>query len=595
MQPPQGFITVAQMVRRSRIIFSALVIIIIVFVVRLFEVQVVQYKHYQTAALSDQFKQYQIPATRGLIEAQEGNSIVPIVLNQELYILYADPPLIKDPTKVANTLANILRGSASNYEQLITTKGTEYVVLNTKLTQSQSNKILGYKFPGINTQGQDYRTYPDGSLASQVLGFVNDSGQGEYGIEQALNSKLSGKSGQVKAVTDVNGVPLAAEGSNILTPPVPGDNVVLTLNMGMQAQMESILKQEYTATKSQGLSAIIMDPDTGQIDAMANYPTYNPADYEDETNQTLFQNAAVDNPIEPGSSMKTLTTSAALNQGVIQPNESFYDPAHWIVDGFNITDIEQDGGPREQSIASILALSLNTGATWMLMQMSDPGGTQITQKGINAWHDYMVNHFRLGQPTDIEQGYESAGYVPPDDPGQPALALTYANTAFGQGVQVTALQLGAAVSSVINGGTYYKPTLVNQVIAPNGTATVNKPKVVEKNVVSPQVGAEMIPLMENVVTTYLHEGFGFMSFPSNYIVGGKTGTAQIAQPGGGYYSNLYNGTYLGFVGGDTPQYVIVVFNIKPNVPGYAGSYGGQPVFADLAHMLINEGYVTPKS
>jgi cell division protein FtsI (penicillin-binding protein 3) len=231
----------------------------------------------------------------------------------------------------------------------------------------------------------------------------------------------------------------------------------------------------------------------------------------------------------------------------------------------------------------------------MLMQMSDPGGTQITQKGIDAWNNYMVNHFRLGQPTGIEQGYESAGYVPSDNPDQSALALTYANTAFGQGVQVTALQLAAADSSVLNGGTYYKPTLVAQTIAPNGQVTVNKPKVVEKNVVSPQVGAEMLPLLENVVTTYLHEGFGFMNFSSDYIVGGKTGTAQIAQPGGGYYPNTYNGTYVGFVGGNKPQYVIVVFNIKPNVPGYAGSYGGQPVFAALAHMLINEGYVTPKS
>jgi cell division protein FtsI (penicillin-binding protein 3) len=155
--------------------------------------------------------------------------------------------------------------------------------------------------------------------------------------------------------------------------------------------------------------------------------------------------------------------------------------------------------------------------------------------------------------------------------------------------------MGAAISSIINGGTYYKPTLVDETISASGKVTTNSPKIVEKNVVSSQVGAEMLPLLENVVTTYLHEGYGFMSFSPNYIVGGKTGTAQVAQPGGGYFANIYNGTYIGFVGGNTPQYVIVVFNIKPNVPGYAGALGGQPVFADLAHMLINDGYVTPKS
>ena len=126
---------------------------------------------------------------------------------------------------------------------------------------------------------------------------------------------------------------------NIDRAPIPGDNIVTTLNMGIQAQMEQILQAEYKKTNSQGLSAIIMNPDNGQIDAMANYPTYNPANYSAVTNPMLFQNAAVDDPIEPGSTMKTLTTSAALNMGAIQPNESFYDPAHWVIDGFNITDI----------------------------------------------------------------------------------------------------------------------------------------------------------------------------------------------------------------------------------------------------------------
>jgi len=230
----------------------------------------------------------------------------------------------------------------------------------------------------------------------------------------------------------------------------------------------------------------------------------------------------------------------------------------------------------------------------MLMQMSQPGGTTINDHGINAWHDYMVNHFMLGQPTNVEQGYESPGYVPPPDANNPSIDLTYANTAFGQGVQLTALQMAAALSSILNGGTYYQPTLVSQTIDSNGKVSLNQPKVVKSHVVSPKVGQELQPLMENVVNTYYHEGFSYMSYPSNYIVGGKTGTAQIANPNGGYYSDRFNGTYVGFVGGDKPQYIIVVFNIEPNVAGYAGSNGGQPVFADLAHMLINNSFVTPK-
>jgi stage V sporulation protein D (sporulation-specific penicillin-binding protein) len=579
-------------IKRIRIWYGALLLVFGVFVIQLFDIQIIQYNHYKNAALSDQLKEYQIPATRGLIEAQDGNNIVPIVLNQQLYTLYADPVYIKNPAKVANELVPIIGGSASSYASLMKTPETRYVILGQKLSVSQQSKILALKNPGLGLQAQDYRVYPQGSLASQVLGFVNNAGQGNYGIEQALNSELSGKTGMLKAITDANGIPLAASKNNVEKPPVNGDNVVTTLNLSMQAQMEQILQKDYKSTNSTGISAVIMDPYTGAIKAMANYPTYDPSNYQSVTNSNLYENAAVSNAIEPGSTMKILTTAAALNQGVIQPNSSFYDPAHWVIDGFNITDIEQDGGARQQNIASILNLSLNTGAVWMLMQM---GGGQINTKARDAWYDYLTNHYRLGQPTGIEQGYEAVSPVPsPQDYGN-GIDLTYANTAFGQAIQLTALQMATIDSSILNGGTYYQPHLVNQLITPSGQTITTQPKILEKNVVSPKVSQDMLPLMEYVVQQHLIDGFPYLNFPSNYIVGGKTGTAQIAQPGGGYYANKYNGTYVGFVGGDKPQYVIVVYNIQPNVTGYAGTYGGQPVFADLAHMLINNSFVTPKS
>lgn len=579
--------------RRLNVWYGALIIIFILSIGRLFYLQIIRHEHYQQAAYADQLKEYSIPAERGIVEAKDGGGVVPLVLNEKLYTLYGDPTFVKnDASADADKLAAITGGDASTYRQLLKTPNTRYVVLAKQLTEDQSSKVLALKLPGIGTQGQDYRTYPQGSLASQLLGFVNDAGQGNYGIEQALNTQLEGKPGMLKAVTDANGVPLVASKDNIQIAPTNGSNVVLSINLGIQAQMEKILADEYKKTKSQGLSAVIMDPYSGRIVAMANYPTYDPSKYQDVTDQSLFQNAAVTNPIEPGSTMKNLTTAAALDMGVIKPDSSFYDPAHWVVDGFNITDIEEDGGPGTRNIADILNLSLNTGATWMLMQM---GGGQLDQQGRDRWHDYMVNHFELGKPTGVEQGYESAGYVPNPDSGY-GLNLTYANTSFGQGVTLTSVQMAAALSSVLNGGTYYKPQLVDQLISPAGNVTDYKPVVVRRNVVKPQVSQEMLPLMEYVVAQHYNPGgFTYMNFPSNYIVGGKTGTAQVAKPTGGYYNDIFNGTYTGFVGGDKPQYVIVVYNIKPGVPGYAGSYGGQPVFADLVHMLINGSYVTPKS
>jgi cell division protein FtsI/penicillin-binding protein 2 len=579
-------------VKRVRAWYALLLLLFGVFGVRLFYVQIIRYDHYKKAASADQLQQYTIPASRGIIEAHDGNNLVPIVLNQKLYTLYADPVYIKDPSQVAESVARIVGGHPSDYISGLSAKDTRYSILAKKLTEEQDKQITALKYPGLGTQEQDYRTYPQGELASQLLGFVDNSGTGQYGVEQALNAQLQGKPGELKATTDINGVPLAASKDNVQKPAVAGDNVVLTIDLGMQSQMEKILAQEYKATKSQGLSAVIIDPSNGKVKAMANYPTYDPTNYASVTNQKVFQNAAVSNPIEPGSTMKILTTAAALDQGVIAPDTTFYDPAHWVVDGFNITDIEEDGGARTQSIASTLNLSLNTGATWMLMQM---GGGQINQKARETWHDYMVNHFQLGKPTNIEQGYESSGYVPDPENNGAGINLTYANTSFGQATTITALQMAAADASVLNGGTYYRPYLVDKVVASDGQTTTTKPKIVQRNVVSPQVSRDMVPLMEYVVQQHLADGFSYLNFDSNYSVGGKTGTAQIANPAGGYYADKYNGTYVGFVGGDNVQYVIVVFNIQPNVPGYAGSYGGQPVFADLAHMLINGGYVAPKS
>jgi cell division protein FtsI/penicillin-binding protein 2 len=461
-------------------------------------------------------------------------------------------------------------------------------VLAKKLTKDQSQKITKLKLPGIGTVAQDYRTYPQGSLAAQTLGFVNNDGVGRYGVEQALNKELRGKPGELKAITDAEGVPLAASKDNTRIAPEDGDDITLTLDLAMQQQLESILAAGNKNAKASGASAVIMDANTGAVKAMGNVPTYDPSHYYDTSDIRVFQNDAVSEPIEVGSTMKTLTTAAALDQGIIQPNTTFYDPSFWIVDGFRITNIEEDGGPGTRSIADLLNLSLNTGATWELMQM---GGGQINSKARNAWHDYLANHYRFGKPTGIEQGDEAAGIVPgPADNGA-GINLTYANTAFGQAMTATPIQMAAAVSAVLNGGTYYQPYLVDQRTTPDGKTTTTKPKVVEKNVVSSKVSAEMIPLLQYVVQ---HHNI-VPPFDQNlYTVGGKTGTAQIAKPGGGYYDNLFNGTYAGFVGGDKVQYVIVVFVDKPTNGGYAGTAAAQPIFANLAHMLIDDSYVTPK-
>lgn len=590
MGPTANNTSASRVAKRTEVWYVILLLIVSLFLVRAFYLQVIRYGYYHKAALSDQLKQYEIPATRGTISAHQGDTTVPIVLNEKLYTVYADPTLVKDPGKVAATLANLLGGKPSDYESKLKPDGNlRYVILGKKVSETTQSSLLKYKYPGVGAQEQDYRTYPDGQLASQLLGFVDASGNGQYGVEQALNKQLSGTPGALKAVTDVNGVPLASNSSNVSTPAVAGKDITLTVDVGMQKQMEDILAKRYKDDKAKGVSAVVMDPNTGAIKAMANYPTYDPSNYGDVSDASVYNNNAATNPIEVGSVMKTLTTAAAINTGAITANETYYDPAKWTVDGFTITNIEEDGGAGRKSIADLLNLSLNTGATWELMQM---GGGKLDQKARDTWYSYMTDHFQLGKTTGLEQGNEAPGYIPKPEDNGAGIDLTYANTSFGQGMTATTVQMAAAISSVLNGGTYYKPYLVDSMTDTNGNTTTTKPTVVKKDVVSPSLSGQMQSLMEYVVQNH-HIVPGFDQ--STYAVGGKTGTAQIAKPGGGYYDDEYNGTYLGFVGGDKVQYVIAVFVYQPKKGGYAGTAAAQPVFADLAHMLINDFNITPKT
>lgn len=580
--------------QRARIWYALLLVVFGTFALRVFYLQVIRHDYYKRAALSDQLKQYSVPAERGIITAHLGDGTVPIVLNQKLYTLYADPTVVKHPQQVADKLQPIVGGNVDGLADKLRTGGTRYVVLKQKLTNVQSKKVLGYKLPGVGAEEQDYRTYPQGEMASQLLGFVDNSGAGEYGIEQAMNKQLAGTPGQLKAVTDINGVPLAASPNNISVAPTNGDSVGLTIDVGMQSAVEKIVQAAQKQYKSKNVSAIVMDVHTGQVKAMANYPTYDPANYQNVSDPSVFSNDTVTAPIEPGSITKLFTVATSLQKGVISPTSSFYDPGTWSIDGASVSDVASDHSQGAQTVLSTLDKSLNTGATWMLMQL---GGGKINAQARNTLYDYFTNHFMLGQMTGIQQGNgeEASGYVPKPQDNGAGINLTFANVSFGQAYTATALQMVSGLSSILNGGTYYQPTLVDQITNPDGKVTNIAPKAEKEGVISQDVSDSVISLMEQNNTNHIHEGYSYLNFGPNYSVGGKTGTAQIANPIGGYYPNEYNGTYIGFVGGNTPQYAIVVYNMQPNDYGeFAGAGAGQPVFANIAHTLINDFGVTPK-
>jgi cell division protein FtsI/penicillin-binding protein 2 len=235
---------------------------------------------------------------------------------------------------------------------------------------------------------------------------------------------------------------------------------------------------------------------------------------------------------------------------------------------------------------------MNTGATWVLMQMGSKSD-EVTKEGRERLHDYFTSHYRFGQTTGIEQGAEAEGYVPDPHEGY-GLNLRFANTSFGQGMTTTLLQMGAAFSAIINDGAYYQPHLVDRTVsAESGSEQITQPKVVQRGAVSPETSRDMRALLEGVVrsrSAFLARGFNH----DLYSIGGKTGTAEIAKPEGGYYTDKFNGTFVGFVGGNRPDYVIVVRINSPRIGGYAGTTAAEPVFVDVAQMLVDDFGVTTK-
>ena len=578
-------------VQRIRLWYALLLFVGGFFIIRLFYLQVIRHDYYQKSAAFSQLKQYEIPAARGVIQAKDGDKVVPLVLNETLYTLFADPKYIKDPGDTADKIQKTIGGSKSDYENKVKNPDSpRYTILSKRLSRQQHESIDKLKLKGIGTREAQYRTYPDGQLAAQILGFVNDDGQGTYGLEQALNKDLDGTPGQLKAITDAAGVPLAANKDNVVIAPKSGDKVTLTVDIGLQQQVEEILKQGVEAAKGESGSALILDVNSGAIKAMAGFPTYNPAEYFKVKDPIAFNNTSVSSPLEVGSIMKPLTAAAALDLGTVSPNTSYADPGFYKIDGATVTNIEEDGGAATRTVTDILKYSLNTGATWLLMQM---GGGKINEQARTRWYDYMTNHYQLGKPTGLEQGYEADGIIPSPTDGF-GLNITYANSAFGQGMTATPMQMGSAFASILNGGTYYKPHLIESTTDSTGKTSKRNPEIIRKDTIKPEVSNQVVDMLE-ITYKANKSAYGERQNRTEYSIGGKTGTAQISKPTGGYYDDQFNGMYVGFVGGDKPQYVIVVRVDKPKIAGYAGSKAAGPIFVKLSNMMIDSFGVTPRS
>jgi cell division protein FtsI/penicillin-binding protein 2 len=553
------------------------------FIVKLYQLQILQHAYYEAEGLKEHQAKFVIPAKRGLIYARDGSSVVPLVLNEPNYLVFADPRYIKNPEATVEVLRRIAGGNiVKDVTAQLADKQRQYVVLAKQLNKQQADLIKKANLAGVGLQASDRRVYPEGPLAAQVLGYVNGDGAGQYGIEQSLNGLLNGHQGLLKAsATDVNGIPIESNSKDIQVPAEDGANLVLTIDRSIQGYAEQALKTGLEKAKAKHGSVLVMDPQTGAVLAMANLPSYDPAKFYDlgENDYSVYQNPIVSDPYEPGSVIKTLTMAAGLDAGVIKPDSTFNNTGSIKVDDYTIKNVLQSEANGQRTMTEVLQFSLNTGVVHVLEEL---GGGQINNQAKAKLYDYFASRYMLSQKTGIEQSGEVASkiFAPDDEQGN---AIRYANMSFGQGMNVSMIQVASAFSAIVNGGTYYKPHLVYGDLKDSVNVRPQPPQVVKAGIVKPEASSQL----KDMIRIARQKTFPNADRPG-YIVGGKTGTAQIIDPKTGKYidSNAI-GTYLGFGGDNTPRYVIMVRVVDSQIGGYAGSAAAAPIFLDISNWLLD--------
>ena len=556
--------------------------------VQLFRIQIIDHDKYAKQADAMQTDKQTINAARGEIYVRDTDgNIAPLVMNKTVYTLFADPSSIEDVDKAKELVTRVVGDSLIDGSlDKLSDDELQYVVLAKQLSWEQASEIKDADLYGLGLQADTQRVYPEGTLAAQVLGFVNYDGEGQYGVEQYYNDELSGTPGVLQTITDVSKIPLTIGAKDISIPAEDGTDLVLSIDRNIQAQAEQVLADGLKNAQATSGSMVVMDPQTGRVLAMANLPSYDPANYGDVESASVYQNNVISNAYEPGSVMKLFTVGTGLDTGAITPESTFYNNSCIQVDDAKICNVEKAVSGQYMTPMQLLEYSLNTGAVWVLEQL---GGGEINLAGRQKLYDYLVNHYRMNAPTGIDLANEVDSVIYKPDMNQGPRVL-YANMTFGQGEQLTMIQVISAFCAVINGGKYYQPTVVLGTLEgdsadKNVTVKEKEPDLVAENVLKPEVSETLKDMLYQA--RYL--GASGRTKDNGYYVGGKSGTAQKVDPATGAYSDtLTTGTYIGF-GADktkTPKYAIMVRVDDAHNGGYSGSAAAQPIFDSMSNFMI---------
>ena len=575
---------------RIKILQKVVLIALGIIAVRLFFIQIIEHDAWVAKADEQHTLLETIVAKRGEIYMMDEGEPVAVALNQTTYQIIIDPT-VTQKEEIKHALETYAKDYiAVDLDEVYSTEGLRYSIVAKNVPREIANQIAEENISAVWFKKNNQRVYPEGEMASGLLGFVNADGLGQYGVEGSLNNLLSGKDGMLKATADVNKVALSIGNDNIKIPAEDGKNVVLSVDRGLQKGTEEIAAEAIKSTAATNASVLIMDPNTGEVLTMANLPNYNPGDYGNVEDASAYVNYVTEVPYEPASICKNFAFSAAINEGVMSADTTYFNEGYETVDGWKIQNAEQRASLYGTiNMKTALYWSLNTGSIYALKLL---GGNPaaITQQGREKLYDYYYNKFRLGQATGIEL-IEAEGYIPDPNEGWGRDSV-YANMTFGQNLGITMLQTATAFSAVVNGGTYHTPTIIKGTLE-NGEL-VKRPQAgnIEDKILSDETSATMRDML---IYNRNYKVRGGIDKPG-YAIGGKSGTAQVVRDGA--YDDTFAelvGSYIGFIGpeGELPKYVIMV---KMWGEGQSiESSDAMDLFDKLSNYTINYLKIKPKA
>ncbi|MDQ7094786.1 penicillin-binding transpeptidase domain-containing protein [Desulfosporosinus sp. PR] len=556
---------------RDRWVQILLAALLLVIFGRLIDLQVVQASALQEKGTERRTNDQNLHPQRGTIFDAQGNVLAQSIPVKEVY---ADPKTLSDlisqkqfkssKEDVAKELGTLLGIDPPTILAGLN-KNLSWISLAHQVDVQTADKIMALKIPGVGLNDEEKRVNPMGSFAASTLGIVNQAGHGVEGIEAYYDGELFGKPGFISQEEDTRARSILGAPSQG-QPSSPGDNLTLTLDSTIQYLIEQQLDSLAQSTKAKSVTILAMDPMTGRVLGMGSRPTFDPSNYQ-KVDPEVRRNLAIGMSYEPGSTFKTITGSAALEEGAITPDETFYDPGYLQVGPKVITNWDSNQQAR--------------GNTTFIQGMQSSSNVVLAQVGMklgmSAFYTYL-KAFGFGSKTGIDISGEESGILVPQDK---ARELDLATMSFGQANSVTPIQLLTAISAIANGGTLYRPYVVDKITTPDGQLVKQQKPTPVRQVISKETASQMTNVLEQVVTG----GTGYLAKIPGINVAGKTGTAQKLDPKTGDYSATdYVASFAAYAPAENPKISLLIILDTPKMED--GEHDGGPLCGPPAKAIL---------